>query len=263
MGALLKYEWKAGIKALLIWSLAVGIMGMLCIVLYKSMEESMAGMAENFASMGAFSDAMGMSTLSIATLKGYFATEIGTVHSLGSSLFAASIATAVLSKEEDGHTAEFTYTLPVSRAKVVVVKFISVVMHLMIFTVVCGLLYQVGILLAGEQGLGKEYLIFMGSQLLMNIEIATVCFLISACSRKNKLGFGIGVAMILYVYDLMARVIPDLKDAIFLSPFSYANATGIFAGTADNATALIFGVGIMLVSAATAGVIYCRRDLAS
>ena len=91
MNALLKYEWKAGIKSLLIWSLAVGVMGMLCIVLYKSMEDSMAGVAESFASMGAFSDAMGMSTLSIATLKGYFATEIGTVHSLGSSLFAASI----------------------------------------------------------------------------------------------------------------------------------------------------------------------------
>ena len=118
MGALLKYEWKAGIKALLIWSLAVGVMGMLCIVLYKSMEESMAGVAENFASMGAFSDAMGMSTLSIATLKGYFATEIGTVHSLGSSLFAASIATVILSKEEDGHTAEFTYTYEVTQADI-------------------------------------------------------------------------------------------------------------------------------------------------
>ena len=263
MNALLKYEWKAGIKSLLIWSLAVGVMGMLCIVLYKSMEDSMAGMAESFASMGAFSDAMGMSTLSIATLKGYFATEIGTVHSLGSSLFAASIATIILSKEEDGHTAEFTYTLPVSREKVVAVKLLSVIMHLISFTVICGLLYQVGILLVGEQGLGKEYLIFMASQLLMNIEVASLCFLISACSKKNKLGIGIGVAMILYVYDLMARVIPDLKDAIFLSPFSYANATEIFAQTGDHAGALICGGAIILVSAIAAGVIYTRRDLAS
>lgn len=263
MNALLKYEWKAGIKSLLIWSLAVGVMGMLCIVLYKSMEDSMAGVAESFASMGAFSDAMGMSTLSIATLKGYFATEIGTVHSLGSSLFAASIATIILSKEEDGHTAEFTYTLPVSREKVVAVKFLSVMMHLISFTVICGLLYQVGILLVGEQGLGREYLIFMASQLLMNIEVASVCFLISACSKKNKLGIGIGVAMILYVYDLMARVIPDLKDAIFLSPFSYANATEIFAQTGDHAGALICGGAIILVSAIAAGVIYTRRDLAS
>ena len=61
----------------------------------------------------------------------------------------------------------------------------------------------------------------------------------------------------------LVKADPELKDAIFVSPFSYANATGIFAKTADNATALIFGVGIMMVSAAAAGVIYCRRDLAS
>ena len=101
MVALWKSEWKAGIKSLLIWALSVGGMGLMCILLYKSMEESMAGMADSFASMGAFADAFGMSTLSIATLKGYFATEIGTIHALGSSFFAASIATVILSKEAD------------------------------------------------------------------------------------------------------------------------------------------------------------------
>ena len=93
MFAIFKNEWKSGFKSLLIWALSVGGMGLICILLYKSMEDSMAGMAESFASMGAFSDAFGMSTLSIATLKGYFATEIGTIHALGSSFFAASIAT--------------------------------------------------------------------------------------------------------------------------------------------------------------------------
>ena len=89
----------------------MGGMGLICIILYKGMENSMADMAESFATMGTFSDAFGMSTLSIATLKGYFATEIGTIHALGSSMFAASIATVILSKEEDGHTAEiYVYT---------------------------------------------------------------------------------------------------------------------------------------------------------
>lgn len=54
---------------------------------------------------------------------------------------------------------------------------------------------------------------------MMNIEIAAICFVISAVSKKNRLGIGISVAMLLYVYDLMARVVPDLKDAIFISPF--------------------------------------------
>ena len=83
MPVILKNEWKSGWKSLLIWAFSVGGMGLICIILYKGMEDSMA---ESFATMGTFSDAFGMSTLSIATL--YFATEIGTIHALGSSMFA-------------------------------------------------------------------------------------------------------------------------------------------------------------------------------
>lgn len=54
MFAIFKNEWKSGFKSLLIWALSVGGMGLICILLYKSMEDSMAGMAESFASMGSF-----------------------------------------------------------------------------------------------------------------------------------------------------------------------------------------------------------------
>ena len=101
------------------------------------MEDSMADMAEKYAKMGAFSDAFGFSTLSIATLKGYFAIEVGQIHALGSSIFAASIATVILSKEEDGHTAEYTFTLPVSRGKVIAMKFLAVLIKLICFTFIC------------------------------------------------------------------------------------------------------------------------------
>ena len=87
-----RHELKLGFKALLIWSLSVGIMGLLCILMYTSMEGEMADMAESFSKLGAFSDAFGMSTLSIATLGGFFATEVGTVHGLGSAMFAAITA---------------------------------------------------------------------------------------------------------------------------------------------------------------------------
>ncbi len=263
MNALLRYEWKSGLKNFMIWALAVGGMGLVCIILYKSMESSMQDMAASFSSMGSFSDAFGMNELSIATLKGYFATEIGTIHSLGSSLFAASIATVVLSKEEDGHTAEFTFTLPVSRGKAVLIKFISVISYVLFFTIVCGALYQIGFVVIGEKGLGQEFLVFLAVQFLMNIEIASICFLISAISNKNKLGLGIGVAMILYAYDLMARVIPDLKDIVFVSPFSYANATNVFTGNADNTLALGWGCMVIVVTMVLSFSIYCKKDLAS
>ena len=100
-------------------------------------------------------------------------------------------------------------------------------------------------------------------QLTMNIEIAAICFVISAVSKKNRLGIGISVAMLLYVYDLMARVVPDLKDAIFISPFSYSNATSIFAGESRDCVALILGTIMIVIMTVGAGMIYAKRDLAS
>ena len=71
-------ELRLNLKALFIWSIVIGSFGFICILLYESMQGDMREMADAFSSMGAFSDAFGMSTLSIATLKGYFAAEIGT-----------------------------------------------------------------------------------------------------------------------------------------------------------------------------------------
>jgi len=263
MNALFKYELKSNIKALLIWALAVGGMGLLCIILYSSMETSMEEMAESMASMGALSDAFGMSTLSIATLKGYFATEIGAIHSLGSSMFAASIAAVVLSKEEDNHTAEFTFTLPATRIKVIIAKYASILINIAAFTVICAALYIIGFVSLGEELPAKEFFTFMGLQLMMNLEIAAICFMLSACSKKNRLGIGISLAMILYAFDIVFRVIPDMKDVMFITPFSYSNASQIFSNADLDISAVTLSVIVIIGLTALSAFVYNRRDLAS
>ena len=132
-------ELKMNLRMLLIWSLAVGGMGLACILLYSSMEGEMKEMADAFSHMGSFSDAFGMSTLSIATLKGYFATEVGAVHGLGGSMFAALISAGMLSKEEELHSGEFLYSFPVSRKKIVAAKSLCILVMIVLFTVICGL----------------------------------------------------------------------------------------------------------------------------
>ncbi len=255
-------EMRLNCKNLLIWSLVVGGLGLVCILLYQSMQGDMKEMADAFSNMGAFSDAFGMSTLSIATLKGYFATEVGTVHGLGSGMFAAIIAIDMLSKEEEGHTGEFLYSLPVSRTKVMVAKGLCVLSLLVIFTIICGLLYAIGFKAVGEELPAKDFVLFMWRQLLMNIEIAGVCFGVSAFTGKNQIGLGIGIAMMCYAYDLIGRVVPDMKDYLILGPYSYANASEIFSGKEISAAAFGIAAAVTLAGVVFAFVCYNRRDLA-
>ena len=74
MFAIFKQEIKLNLKGLLIWAITVGGLGFVCVLMYQSMEGEVKDMADTFSNMGAFSEAFGMSTLSIATLAGFFAT---------------------------------------------------------------------------------------------------------------------------------------------------------------------------------------------
>lgn len=263
MRTILIREIKLNFKSFLIWSISVGLMGLSCILLYQSMEGDMKDMADMFSNMGAFSDAFGMSTLSIATLKGYFATEVGTVHGLGSAMFAAILAIDILSKEEDKHTGEFLFSLPVSRSKVVAAKGICVAILLALFTVICAVFYVTGFVYLKEELPIGEFISFMLRQLLMNIEIAAICFGISAISGKSKMGTGLGIALVFYVYDLIGRVVPDLKDYLFIGPYSYANASEVFSGVKTAGGAFITAIAVILCTTVFAYVCYDKRDLAS
>lgn len=263
MFTIYKQEMKNCMKQLIFWSLLVGGMGLLCILLYGGMQDSMEEMAESFANMGAFSDALGMSVLSIGTLVGYFATEIGTIHALGGGMFAASIATVMLSKEEDGHTGEFLFSLPVSRKKIVSAKLLSVISNILLFTIFCGIIYSVGFLFLDDKMQWKEYLYFLSMQGLMNVEIGVICFAVSAGCSKNKLGIGFGIALMCYLFDLMARVIPKLKDFKIIGPYAYANAADIFSTGKLDSGAIVVGCFIMLIGVILSYCIYLRRDLRS
>ena len=256
-------EIQNNIKSFIIWTCAVGFMGLLCTLMYKSMQGDMKTMADAFSNMGAFSDAFGMSTLSIATLKGFFATEVGTVHGLGGAMFAAILAVGIISKEEEGHSGEFLLSLPVTRNNVVAAKGICVAIMLVAFTVICALLYAIGFVSLDEEVPVKELVTFMGMQLLMNLEIAAICFAISSLSWKNRMGLGIGIAMIFYFYDIMGRVVPDLKDYLFVGPFSFANASEIFSGSDLCVSGIVLSAVVIILGVAFSFIWYGKRDIAS
>lgn len=263
MAAIYKHEMKIYIKSLIIWIICVGGLGMSCILLFVSMKDSMAGMSESFAQMGAFSDAFGMSQLSIATLPGFYATEVGTIHSLGGAMFAAIISINMLSKEEEGHTGEFLFSLPVSRKEVLTAKLSAVFSMVLLFNLLCTGFYLLGVVILGEEMPLREFFLYHMMQFFMHLEIAGICYAISAFMKKSKFGVGLGAVLFLYACDLMARVVPKLADYKKITPFSFANAADILSTGEADMPSVIIGAGIFLVSIGAAYIGYCSRDLAS
>lgn len=260
---LYRHEMKINLKSLLIWTLCVGGLCFGCILLYTSLEDSIKGIADVYADMGAMSAALGMDKMSLATMRGYYATEIALMHGLGGAMFAAILGTGILSKEESFHTAEFLHTLPVGRQKVILQKYLALVSNILIFNLACVAMYLLGFVIMGEEFSGKEMFLFHLAQTVMQIEIGTICFLISAYTKRNLMGAGLGIAILLFAVDMMCRIVPAIENLKYVTPFYYANASDIFTNGTLDAAMVGIGVGITAVSFAGAYMKYARKDLAA
>lgn len=258
---MLKHELTMNLKSLLIWALCVGICCCGCILLFDSVAESMGEMAESFAGMGSFSAAFGMDKISIATLEGFYAAEVSIIFSLGGAMFAAMTGAVLLSKEEEGHTTEFLYTLPLGRGHIFIWKYLTLLVLSLAFNLCC-----IGFDVAGFLGIGakvvwKKYFLYHTASLLMQIEIGSICFWISACSKRKQIGLGLGIAVFFYLMDIMCRIVPDIEGMKYLTPFYYANAADLFSGRAVEYVQTAMGMGISVVAIVAAWIVYSKRDL--
>lgn len=258
---LYKHEMKMNFKSLVIWTLCIALICFGCILLYTGLEDSIQEIAGSFSNMGAMSAALGMDKMSLATLEGYFATEIAMMHSLGGAMFAAILGASLLAKEESGHTTEFLNVLPIGRGKIVIWKYISLITNVIAFNIVCSLFYFLGFAMMGEKVSTPELILYHLAAGCMQIEIGTVCFMVSAFAKRNLVAAGLGITLLLFAADMMCRILPSIENVKYITPFYYANAADIFTEGKVNVEMLAAGAGIMAVSYAVAWGIYRRKDL--
>lgn len=260
---LLKHELKMNGKTLMIWSACVGFICFGCLLLFESLAESIAGMAGLYASMGIFAKALGMDRLSIATMEGFYATEIGIIFAVGGAMYAAMTGASMLSKEEEGHTGEFLYTLPFRRSYVVRWKYLAMGALVLLFQVICIAWEMAGFMLAGDMPKLQGYVLYHFAQLMMQLEIGSLCFLISSICRKKRIGAALGLAVFLYLADLLCRVMPDIRHLKYVTPYYFSNATDIFIEKKINVVLAVVCLAVTIASGICAGKIYRKRDLAS
>ena len=258
-----KQELKSEKLTTAIWSLSIGLLVAICVLMYPDMESQMEGVNELFSSMGNFTSAFGMDQLNFGTLLGFYAVEGGNILGIGGAFFAAIVGVTALMKEEQLRTAEFLLTHPVSRARVVTEKLISVFVIIIILNMVVFGCSVLSILFIGEKVFTKELLLFHLAYLFMQLEIAGICFGISAFLTKSGMGIGIGVAGLMYLLNIVANISEDAKALKYITPFGYTEGSDIINTQEINIHYLIPGIILMLIGIACAYIKYPRKDIAS
>ena len=256
-----RHEMRRGRTALIIWTASIAFLFAVCIFLFPEMKGEMDQVSDVFSSMGNFSAAFGMDQVSFGTLTGFYAIECGNILGLGGAFYAAMCGISMLSKEEKDHTAEFLYTHPVSRNQILGGKLAALFVQLLLLNAAVLLISLASIYAAGETIPWKEILLLHLAYLLLQTEIAFICFGLSAFLRKGSTGIGLGFAIILYFFNLIANISDAAEFLKYITPYGYAEGTDIITKAGLDGTLVFLGM-LYAVIGITAGFLkYNRKDL--
>lgn len=258
---LVRHELRQGSAAFLIWTAAIGFLLAVCVFLFPEMKGEMDGVSDMFASMGSFTAAFGMDRLNFGTLTGFYAVECGNILGLGGAFYAALSAAGMLSKEEKEKTAEFLLTHPVSRRKVVTDKLLALLIQVTAMNVIIYALAAASIAAIGEELPWREISLLHLGYYLLQLELAGLCFGISAFIRKGSAGIGLGIAAVMYFLNLIANISERAEFLKYITPFGYCEGADIVSSGSLDGAKLAIGAAICIAGIAAAYVKYTRKDI--
>ena len=255
------HELKRGKTSFLIWTGAIGFLLAVCIFIFPEMKGEMDQYSEMFASMGSFTAAFGMDKLNFGTLTGYYAVECGNVLGLGGAFFAALCAVSMLGKEEKERTAEFLLAHPVSRARIVTEKLIAVFIQITAMNVIIYALSVGSIAATGETIPWKEMNLLHIAYYVLQLELAGICFGISAFIRKGGAGIGLGVAAIMYFLNIIANITESAEFLKYVTPYGYCDGSAIVSDGTVDGVKMAIGTAVCAAGIAAAYIKYTKKDI--
>jgi len=257
----IRHELKQSRISLIIWTAAIGFLLAVCIFMFPEMKGEMNEVNEVFSSMGSFTQAFGMDKVNFGTLLGFYAVECGNILGLGGAFFASLCAISVLSKEEKERTAEFLLTHPVSRLRVVAEKLISVILQIVILNVVVYVITASSIALIGEEVPWQEITLMHTAYLILQLELAGICFGVSAFLRRGSIGTGLGIAVIMYFLNIIANLTESAEFLKYITPFGYADGAEIVRNVSLDMNMIAIGLAFAIVGILAGFIKYCRKDI--
>lgn len=258
---LLKHEMKQGIKALLIWGISVGAMVMFCLFLFPELKTQMEPIQAMMKSLGPLAAAFGMDQLNYGELMGFYGVYTGFMLGIGGMFYAAILGCGMLSKEEAQHTAETLFSYPVSRSYVCFWKLLAVAVQLCLFNAIVIVFSLVTFPLIGETPDAKAFALYHLAQLIMQLEIAGICFGISAFLRKGSASIGMGVAFLLYFLGVAGNISDKVSFVKYITPYAYADGAAILPTTSLNIGLVALGMFYMAIGITAAFCKYTAKDI--
>lgn len=260
---IIKRELKSNFKSMIIWSLSVALLVFVWMIEYEAfagdpaINDLLDSIPQELLAL------MGFGDFSMATLGGFVGT-IATYLYLILGINGALLGSSIISKEERDKTAEFLFSLPVSRTKIMIGKIsaaviMSGIINLIVFLsmVFSTLQYE-----KNENFYGFIALMFLGVFIVQLIFIS-LGILVASLNRNYKKSGNMAVTMVIITFLISSLVdmVRDLDFLKYLTPFKYFNAADILETISLDPLFIVLSLLIIVLGIAGSIVIYPKRDL--
>ncbi len=258
---IVKHELRQGKTSFLIWTLSIGFLLSICVFLFPEMKGEMEEVSDVFASMGSFTAAFGMDRLNFGTLIGYYAIECGNVLGLGGAFYASLCAVSMLSKEEKERTAEFLLAHPISRIRIITEKLLALLIQITVMNIIIYVFSVSAMVIVGEEIPWKEMNLLHLAYYILQLELAGICFGISAFLRKGSIGIGLGIAILMYFLNLIANIAEVAEFLKYITPFGYCEGADIVTNGSLDGMLVLIGIVFCMAGIGIAYWKYNQKDI--
>lgn len=253
-------------KSIIWWSIGLALTGAFIVALFPTVEKASAELA-NYIELwpDELKAAFNLSdTLSISTIEGFLNVELFSM--MGPILilfFSVGFGASAIAGEEEKGTIDLLLSLPISRSRVAVEKYLAGALGLFIITATFYLGMAAPLILLGiDINLFKLAQVCLGL-FLLGLSFSSLAFALGSATGKRGLSLGItsAIATMMYLADTLAALVDKLKPYEAASFFYYFNASDIFLDGLSLKSSLVFAaLSIIFLALAIAG--FNRRDLA-
>ena len=258
---LFRHELRRNRVPLALWASSIALMLLVCMLIFPEMKSQFDMVNSLFKNLGAFTAAFGMDRINFATAIGFYGIECGNVLGLCGGIFAALLGASALSGEEQGHTAEFLLTHPVRRTQIVAEKLLAVWVQILLLNAIVLAFGWAGYLLVGETPEQPAFLMFHLAHLLLQLEIASLCFGLSAFMHRGAIGAGVAIVAGLYFLNLANNLSDKAGCLRYITPYAYAEAAPILEGSGPELAPVLAGMALAAAALVAGFTHYARKDI--
>ena len=184
--------------------------------------------------------------------------------SLLGSIYALSLGSEIIAKEQNDKTIEFLLAKPISRRSIITSKTMAVFTYILVFNLILFIFdYALLEIFKRDQYSIKLFVILSLGGLMLHLTYAAIGIFISSVITKVRtvMPISLGIVFGMFAISKASSISDRLSGLKYITPFSYVDATDIITNGRIDYIFIIIMIAIIAFFMSAAYVYYSRKDI--